>query len=399
MPKTKTKPADEELAIIEAPDDAILAFRIDIDTLAQALELAGRAIPSRPSHMILANFLIQADESVDPGKIMIRAFDLAIQIEVYVDAIVQKYGATTVPAKLLSDIVKRLDPGLLQVTVSPDHLVVLRSDTGRYEVKGMPDFDYPEPQTLDDGTTLELPLDDFRKRLSIVLPAASTEETKQVLTGVNFSADSTLKDLVLATTDGHRLHVASVTIPGEGWEVEQSRTIPAKALTELTKVLNKSKAETLTIRYGNALVEFACDDVEISARMMEGDFPNYRQLIPRTFAVNWTCDRQSLLSSLERLQIFADQKGNIIKFEVTADQVTLSSDVADVGSGKESLPCESTGDLVIAFNIKYVIEALKVLPATRSTFYANSPTSPVIIKPLGLEDPLMLIMPVQVRGT
>jgi DNA polymerase-3 subunit beta len=178
-------------------------------------------------------------------------------------------------------------------------------------------------------------------------------------------------------------------------------TIPANALRELERALAKMNGdEAVKLHFDDSQVVFEMDDQRITSRKLDGTYPAYRQLIPQQFATQMTVDRRQLLSTLERIAVIADRKNNIVKFTIDEKSQTLalSVDAADVGSGKESLNIQLTGNgLTIAFNVRYVMESLRNLPSTEVQLQLNTPTSPVIITPLGGTKMTHLVMPVQIR--
>ena len=160
-------------------------------------------------------------------------------------------------------------------------------------------------------------------------------------------------------------------------------------------------SESLTLYIDQGQVVFELANQRITSRTLEGQYPNYRQLIPNTFERQITLDRRQLLSALERIAVLADQKNNLVKFTIDSDnqQVSLSVEAQDVGKGRESLPAQVSGDNIdIAFNVKYLMDGLKALPATEIQLQLNGATSPVILTPLGGLKMTYLVMPVQIRS-
>jgi DNA polymerase-3 subunit beta len=363
------------------------------------LSLVSRAVSSRPTHPVLANVLLDADAKTQ--QIRLSAFDLTLGIQTSFPAKIEQGGTLTLPAKLLSDIVSRLPEGdiTLDGETEGSYLTTLISSSGRYQMRGMGAEEFPELPTIEDGeeTTLsaELLIDGLRGSLF----ASSADETKQVLTGVHLTLQQ--DGLEFAATDGHRLSVVQTLEeePRSG-DTALDVTVPSKALQELMKMLDR-QGGSVCVKFDQGQVVFEWTDQRLTSRLLEGQYPNYRQLVPRQFTHQMTIDRRSLLASLERISVLADQKNNIVKMSLdgSAQQLTLSVDAQDVGSGRESIPAQITSaGLEIAFNVRYLVDGLKAITTTDVQLQLNTPTSPAILSPNGGLKMTYLVMPVQVRN-
>jgi DNA polymerase-3 subunit beta len=381
------------------------------NSLSTSLSLVSRAVSTRPTHPVLANVLLVADEETQ--QVSLSAFDLSLGIQTSFAAQVEETGQLTLPAKLLTDIVSRLPEGDITLESSSDaevgFLTTLTSSSGHYQVRGMSAEEFPELPTVTDGESLHLPSEAMLDGLRGALFAASADETKQVLTGVHLTLAA--EELEFAATDGHRLSVVQTTSVDSDESSPANRTtedataldvtIPAKALQELAKMLERQTGSSVAVKLDRNQVIFEWVDQRLTSRLLEGQYPNYRQLIPRQFTHQTTLDRRLFLSSLERIAVLADQKNNIVKLTVDgANQaMSLSVDAPDVGSGKETIPAQVTGeDMAIAFNVKYLLDGLKALNTSEIQLQFNTPTSPAILTPLGGLKMTYLVMPVQVRN-
>jgi DNA polymerase III subunit beta len=383
--------------------------------LSANLSLVSRAVATRPSHPVLANILISADEETQ--QISLCAFDLSLGIQTTFPATVDIGGRLTLPARLLTDIVSRLPDGEITLDVDEEddtYLTTLTSGSGRYQVRGMSAAEFPELPTVVEGETLCLPVEALIEGLRGALFSASTDETKQVLTGVHLLIDA--DGLEFAATDGHRLAVVqpmppedadAAEKPAKGKKAAESPTpdldvtIPAKALQELTKLLERQGGNSVALKLDRSQVMFEFAEQRLTSRLLEGQYPNYRQLLPKQFSHQATVERRSLQSALERIAVLADQKNNIVKVNIDAGQqtMTLSVEAQDVGSGVETIPAQITGeDLIVAFNVRYVIDGLKVVNTQDVQFQFNTSTSPAILIPVGGTKLTYLVMPVQVRS-
>lgn len=375
------------------------------NSLSTHLSLVSRAVATRPTHPVLANVLLIADREAQ--QIRLSAFDLSLGIQTSFPAQVEVSGKLTLPAKLLTDIVSRLPEGDLILDDGADAetdttLVTLTCAAGRYQVRGMGVEDFPELPVVEAGEVIQLPIEALVEGLRGSLFSASTDETKQVLTGVHLTMQP--DGLEFAATDGHRLAVVRTISESETpaeTERELDVTIPAKALQELSKMLDRQMGDTVAVHFDQSQVVFDWTDQRLTSRLLEGQYPNYRQLIPRQFSRQLTIDRRLLLNALERIAVLADQKNNIVKLTLTSatQELALSVDAQDVGSGREAIAAQISGeDLEVAFNVRYLMEGLKVLNTSEVQLQLTTATSPAILTPLGGTKMTYLVMPVQVRN-
>ncbi|MFH7026940.1 MAG: DNA polymerase III subunit beta [Heteroscytonema crispum UTEX LB 1556] len=384
--------------------------------LSTNLSLTSRAVPSRPTHPVLANVLLHADAQTN--QVSLTAFDLSLGIRTSFSAEVLQSGAIALPAKLLNDIVSRLPEG--EITLEDESsggneapetegsIVTLTPKSGRYKVRAMGAEEFPELPIIENVEALHLTATTLIDGLRGSLFATSADETKQVLTGVHLTVKQ--DSVEFAATDGHRLALVETTNERRGTEDGETFlstplqvTVPARALRELERMLahNSSQEETIAVYLDQGQVIFEWQNQRLTSRTLEGQYPAYRQLIPRQFEREVTLDRRQFLSTLERIAVLADQKNNLVKISIDAgaDEITLSVEAQDVGSGRETMPAQISGeDIEIAFNVKYLMEGLKALPSQEIQMHLNGNLTPVIFTPLGGLKMTYLAMPVQLRS-
>jgi DNA polymerase-3 subunit beta len=379
--------------------------------LSTHLSLTSRAVPSRPTHPVLANVLLQAD--AETNQVSLTAFDLSLGIRTSFSAEVVQSGAIAVPAKLLNDIVSRLPEGDITLDDEssatdnlPDYnglIVTLTPKSGRYQVRAMGGEEFPELPVIENAQPMQFSVSTLIEGLRGSLFATSADETKQVLTGVHLTIKQ--DTLEFAATDGHRLAVVETTneSPDTNSEDVLEVTVPARALRELERMLAHSSEseEPVALYFDQGQVVFEFGNQRLTSRTLEGQYPAYHLLIPKQFQRELTLERKQLLSSLERIAVLADQKNNLVKVSLNGDaqEITLSVESQDVGSAMETMPAQISGeDIDIAFNIKYLMEGLKALPASEILMQMNTNLTPVIFTPLGGLKMTYLAMPVQLRN-
>lgn len=368
------------------------------------LSLVSRVVPSRPSHPVLANVLLNA--SADRQQVSLVGFDLSLGVKTSFGAQVEREGTITLPAKLLGDIVSRLPEGeIILDDESTEAMITLTCASGRYQMRGMEAGEFPELPSIDDAEITHLPVDALTEGLRGTLFATSSDETKQVLTGVHLTVNP--EGMEFAATDGHRLAVVQTPTVDEAPASDANNqqlevTVPSKALRELERMMQMNPSgDAVAVRFdqGQLVCEWA--NQRLTSRLLEGQYPNYRQLIPRQFSRQMTAERRLFTNALERIAVLADQKNSIVKLSLDSvkQEIVLSVEAQDVGSGREALPAQISGDdLDIAFNVRYLLEGLKALNTTEVQMQFNTATSPSILTPLGGLKMTYLVMPVQIRG-
>lgn len=391
-----------------------MRFIVEQEKLSSNLSLISRAIPSRPTHPILSNILLEA--TAETQQLSLTAFDLSLGIYTSMNAEVEVGGRFTLPAKLLNDIVSRLPNSPIAFDDNEgESIITLTSSSGRYQVRGMGAEEYPELPSIEEGESISIPADALIDGLKGTLFATSPDETKQVLTGVHLKIQS--DNLEFASTDGHRLAVVTAKQLGEDEEsvvivtsqIEDFEvTIPARALREVERMIasalttKEEKKPKVKLIFDESQVIFEIGNQRLNSRKLEGSYPAYQQLIPNQFLNQINLDRRNFLLALERIAILASQKNDIVKCTIDKDkqEISLSVEAADVGNALESIGASVSGDepKELAFNVKYLMEGLKVFNTHEIQIQLNAATSPVILNPLGGVKMTYLVMPVQLRN-
>ena len=378
--------------------------------LNNAIQLVSRAVASRPTHPILSNLLVTADEVTN--KISLTGFDLNLGIQTSFDATVSQSGAITIPSRLLSEIVSKL-PNESPVSLSVEELsdnILLKSERGSFNIKGIPSDDYPKLPFVENGTSLEIDPSSFLQALKMTIFSSSNDESKQLLTGVNFKFKKSI--LESAATDGHRLAVKlnsdqDLNVQENSDELTDSDfhlsvTIPTRSLREIEKLVScKPHENSIKLFYDKGQVVFISSNQIITTRTLEGNYPNYSQLIPDSFSKVFKFNKNSFIESLERIAVLADQQSSVVKINLNDDKyASISADAQDIGNAEELLPVTYSGEkLEIAFNVKYLLEGLRVITSENVLLKCNLSTTPAVLVPDdNITSFTYLVMPVQVRA-
>ncbi len=374
-----------------------------------ALQLVSRAVSNRPTHPVLANVLLAADEVT--GKLRLTGFDLSLGIQTSISASIESSGAITLPAKLFGEIVSKLsnDSPLILTADETSQQVELTSKSGTYQVRGMLSDDFPDLPLVESGTSLKLNPLLLSNAIKSTLFASSTDDAKQLLTGVNLTFDG--YGIESAATDGHRLAVLNLNnIISHSKEIDSSTnfekfsiTLPSKSLREVEKFLSTCDiSQPINFFIDKGQVVFISVDDIITIRALEGSYPNYSQLLPVSFEKELEFDRKEFISSLERIAVLADQHNNVIKVTTdgSANLIKISTDAQDIGTGYESLPASYKGEeFQIAFNVRYLLDGLKVIDSNMIKLSCNSATTPAVFSPINSDvNFTYLVMPIQIRN-
>jgi DNA polymerase-3 subunit beta len=361
------------------------------EELAAKLGIAGRGVSTRTSVQILAGVLLQAEE----GRLSLAATDMEISLRVSLEAEVSEEGAVVVPGRLLVDIVRLLPPG--EVTIehrAEEGIAHLRCGSAAYQLHTYNAEDFPRLPEVDRDTLFSVDREAFLDTVAKVGRAASRDESRPVLTGVlvRFEGDS----LVMAATDSYRLSVKETSLEhGPGRDVEA--IVPARALQELARVGQGADSDTIEIGVQENQIVFVVDGVVLTARRIDGQFPNYRQLVPENYEAEVRLPREELLDVVRRTSLMAQRKSPLrLRFE--EGQLTVSAQTQDVGEARESLPIQYGGEpLEIGFNAEFLRDGLESVADEQVRIKLISPLRPGLLHGEA-DDFLYLVMPIRLAG-
>jgi DNA polymerase-3 subunit beta len=378
-----------------------MKFRCERDDLLEAVQFASRAISNRATLPVLSGLRIEATEE---GAVRVAATDLELTMQTAFKAGVDEPGTVIVPGRLFGEMSRSLATGQVSVT-SGDAEVEIGSGRGQFRVKALAPDDYPalpieEREEGAAGMEISVGATVLATALSQVVRSASADESRQVLTGVLWEIES--GSLTLAATDSYRLAVRSLEVEGGPAEVKKV-ILPARGLGELVRALQAGASSVKTTVKDNLIV-FALGptgegsgvgESVIGSRFIEGDFPNYRQLIPSGYTNVLTVDREALLDVVKRVGLLA-QNNMPVKMHL-GTELELSAHTPDVGEGQEILDADYAGEsLVIAFNAGFFVDGGSVIQSERVVLEAGDGLKPAILRGEGDENFTYLLMPVRI---
>jgi DNA polymerase-3 subunit beta len=363
------------------------------DRLAQGLTTVSRAVSARTTLPILSNVLLETGAD----GLHLTATNLEITIRVTVPAQVQSEGRVTVPARLLADLVAQLPSEDVSLTLDEKTSTLnVRCTQHNHNVKGIDAGEFPSLPSGDGGFTLRIPAGRLAQAVEQTVMAASTDEARPVLTGVQVQIKP--QEIVLAATDGHRLAVKTLRIATEGEVSVDPLIVPRRALEELGRIIKSSEGDVeVSVSAQRNQLSFRADGVELSSRLIEGTYPNYTQVIPSAGHTTVHSDRRDLLQKARTVALMARDSANVVKLKTGEGSLVLTAHTNEVGDSQVEVPADIEGaDLQIAFNARYLLDVLDVLGTDAVSLQFQGPLNPGLVKPDQGDDYLYVIMPVRV---
>jgi len=360
-------------------------FRCERDVLVDALATAQRATSTRATLPVLSGLRL----SLTGNQLRLTGSDLDLTITTEILVSGEVDGVAVLPAKFAVDIVRSLEGGAIDVETEGEEA---RISGGRsnFRLHTIPADEFPN--LVDpDGERVELKAADLAEGLKQVVRAASTDESRPILTGVLLAAEG--QGLRMVSTDSYRLAVRD--LPGTtALREDQMVLVPSRALNELARALNDDSDVTLVL--GERDASFQVGELHVTTRLIEGEFPNYRGLIPTTQPNRLHVDRQALLDAVRRVRLMA-RENSPVRLTMTTDLLELRAVTLDVGEASEQIDASYQGDeLTVAFNPEYLVDGLEVTPGEEISLETVDSLKPALLRPIGSEDFLYLLMPVRV---
>src|ERR671937_1008242 len=358
------------------------------EELVQKLAVVARAVSTRASVQILSGELLRAEA----GRLHLAATDMELSLRSSLEAQVDGEGAVVVPGRLLVDLVRLLPDSEVTIEHRVDESVVrITSGASSSSLHTYAAEDFPRLPDLDAVGTFTVDRESLLDTVSRVARSASRDESRPVLTGilVRFEAGK----LVMAATDSYRLSVKETDLTGDVPELEA--IIPARALAELARIAQSG--DTIELGVHENQVVFAADEVWLTTRRIDGQFPNYKQLLPETFEHELTLPRNELLDVVRRVGVMV-QRTSPIQLRFAEGELTVFARTQDVGEAKESLPVQFSGDpMEIGFNAEFLREGVESISADDLQLRLISPLRPGLITATD-DDFWYLIMPIRLAG-
>lgn len=366
----------------------IICSVVDLRNQLEKLALASNAKYSTT----LSYVLVESKDSI----IRMTTTDLSVSLSTTIGGQIIESGNGLLPCKLVLNLIKVLAADEVTLSVD-DEVCLVQTNTGNYKLPSKPYTDFPNLPTIQDGESYQLEAKKLLEGISATLFSASTDVTKGNICGIHLTMLQGSK-LEFATTDGRRLSL--IESVSEYTNSDTEFTIPNQACLLLQKLLNKVDDIKITVKDFDFNIVFEFDNYKLTSRLLEGQYPTYTKLFPRQFDKKLTIDRVALLDSVEKIQVISSLKNNGVIFNLSPEnqEITLTSQVTDVGITKISIPAQISGDdLKIAFYCPYLVSVLKNLTSVDVQINFNAPLSPVVFSPLSTQKIKYLVMPFQIR--
>ena len=329
-----------------------MKIKINKETLFKGLQIVQNAINPKTTLPILSNILIATEDK----KIKLTGTDLDIGISIILDAEIAMEGAITVPAKRFSDIIRELSEDSIVITAKKTNLVTIEGENTIFKIIGIPKEEFPKLPEFPETQVVSMPQDTLKKMLNMTAFSMSRDETRYILNGTLFSIKE--DSLTLVATDGRRLSLTKKAFNAPKALVTKF-IIPTKTINELSKTLKDSPDDVKMVYTQNQIL-FDLGEIKIISRLIEGEYPNYEQVIPKESKDKLTIEREKLLLAARRASLLTTQDSMAVRLDVYKEKLIVSKSTPDVGESKEELKAQYTGGpLSIGFNPNYLIDVLK----------------------------------------
>jgi DNA polymerase-3 subunit beta len=365
-----------------------LRIRVSRDELAAKLAVVARGVSTRTAVLVLGGIQLRAEAE----KLHLAATDMEVSLRAVVDAGVDAEGTAVVPGRLLLDIARSLPEGEVRIEHKPEEAVVVVScGSALYRLHTYSTEDFPRLPDVDDGSLYALEREALVETIARVSRSASRDESRPVLTGILVRFEP--GKLVMAATDSYRLAVKETPVSGTLPDLEA--IIPARALQELARIAGGSDEIQLGVQDNH--VVFGADGTWLTTRRIDGQFPNYRQLLPEQFEHEVPLPREEALDVVRRVSLMA-QRNSPIRLRFAEGELTVRAITQDVGEAAESLPVPYNADpLEIGFNAEFLRDGLESVDSESITFKLISPLRPAVLEG-DTDDYVYLIMPIRLAG-
>lgn len=363
-----------------------MKFSIEQKQLQNALNISLKGISNKNIMEILKGIYIEAEDNF----ITLTTNNLEIGIKTKVEAEVMESGTAIIEGKILSDIVRKLPDEKITIAINENSIVKISTKNTKFNIKAMINSQFPQVEEFESSRYESLDVKLFSEMVKKTHFAASQDETKGVLTGELIEIDSNTISMV--AIDGFRLAIKK--IPSSYNLGEKKVVVPVKTLQEITKLVQNENCN-FKILFEEKYVSFVVDETIINSRVLEGDFINYRQIMPKEFMTKIKINNSEFIGSLERAMLVSNN--NLVKLSINDDNLRVSARNSEIGDLEEDIEVSHEGkDLEIAFNIKYFLDCLKNLDEEYIYMNFNTNISPCVINPETDQNYTYLLLPVRI---
>jgi DNA polymerase-3 subunit beta len=361
------------------------------DDLVSKLSIVSRAVSTRAATQALSGVLLTAAD----GSVTLSATDLDMGLQTALDAQVEGEGSTLLPGRLLAEVARSLSDSTVEIeTREAEHDVELRSGSSNFHLRVLPAEDFPKLPEPAENPGLTIPSAALQGSIDLVARAASRDDMRPVLTGVFVTAAG--KEMTMVATDSYRLAVKRTELESElGGEIEAN--IPARALRELGRILASEGAEQATIWLLPNQAVFKAGTILLTTRLIEGQFPNFRQLLPESYEHDVRLPRPDFLDVTRRISQLA-QRNAPLRLSFESGELTVAAETPDVGDARETMPVSFEGEAMeIGFNPEFLREGIESIAGEEVLLRLISPLRPGLLQPVEGDDFKYLVMPIRLN--
>ena len=367
---------------------------------AELLKALGRIqtiVEKRNSMPILANVLLEAKKDAGGEILQFSATDLEVGIRATQLVEIEQEGSLTVGAKKFFEIVRELPEEKIKLESTANSYLDIRCARAHFTLAGTAAEEYPTLPEFSPERTVKLPAEILSGMIERTMYAASMDETRYNLNGVFFEVEKDQGKLRMVATDGHRLAMVDRSIPGDIEGLQSGVIIPRKALAELKRLLDEDGATEVELAFEGNSGFARGGDVTLGMRLIEGEFPNYQQVIPSEPGIQLILDTEKLARALRRVVLLSSERSRAVKLEISEGEAVVTSSNPDLGDARDEIDIDYAGEnLSIGFNAKYVREALSSLHAKEIRLGLQGDLSPAVLVPTNDEEALAVVMPMRI---
>lgn len=359
------------------------------ENLLYGVQVVQRAVSSKTTMPVLSGILLRTANN----RLLLTATDLELGINVSVPVQVMEEGSTVIQSKFFSELVRRLPDTPIEISMEPGtKSVTINYSPSKTSINSMDPEEFPVVPELENSSCISLNSSTFKSMVKQTTFATAPDENRPIFTGVLLLVDQ--REIKMVATDTHRLAFRTGVVESpldEPWQA----IIPGKTLNEVSKLI-KEEDEIITIVPTNNQVMFKFGEISLISRLIDGQFPNHTQVIPKSCKTKVRVGTKALLDSVERASLLAREGSNVIKLVIQDNTLVITSNSPDLGKAHEELSIEIDGEETqIAFNSRYLIDALKAIDSEEIMLELSGSLSPGVIRPMETNNYLYLILPVR----
>lgn len=361
------------------------------EDLVSKLSIVSRAVSTRAATQALSGVLLNASS----GQVTLAATDLDVGLETALDAEVASEGSVLLPGRLFAEVARSLAEPTVEIeTRESEHDVEIRCGSSSFHLRVLPAEDFPKLPEPSQESALKLPAAALGESIDLVARAASRDDMRPVLTGVFVSGSGS--ELTMVATDSYRLAVKRTELEGDlGGEIEAN--IPARALRELARILSSEEVSEVAISLLPNQAVFEAGSIMLTTRLIDGQFPNFRQLLPESYEHDVRLPRTELLEVARRVSQLA-QRNAPLRLSFASGELTVAAETPDVGDAVETMPASFEGEaLEIGFNPEFLKEGIESVAGDEILVRLISPLRPGLLQPVENGDFRYLVMPIRLN--